>query len=142
MKSSVFLLAVTSCVYGQLEPSSQYNPNFPQQQYPLDNNQNGTYRPNPQIPYGSFPVNGNDYQQQPQSTFYQDSFISDVYGENGNELDPQNTANYYAGLDYEERYRCPPNWIPFRESCYRFTKSLIDRGMKPGKFAKHMRQTL
>lgn len=129
MKSPFLLLAVTSIVYGQvLEQNSPYNPNFPPQPPYQQDSQNGTqYRPNPQVPYGSFPVNINDnnnYNQLPQSTFYQDGFRSDTnYGDNDNEVDPQNTASYYAGLDYEERYRCPPNWIRFRESCYRFTKS-------------------
>lgn len=118
MKNILLLLAVTSCGYGQLDP---YNQNFPPQQFPSDNTQNGTYRSNPQIPYGSFPVN-QDYQQS-QSTFYNEGFDSDPYRDGDNEVDPQNTASYYAGLDYEERYKCPPNWIRFRESCYRFTKS-------------------
>ncbi|XP_037963096.2 contactin [Plutella xylostella] len=130
MKNALLLWAVTSLVYGQvLEPNSPYNQNYPQQPYLPDSSLNGSaYRPNSQVPYGSFPVNGNvnDYSSpvQPQSHFYQDSFNSDTYGEgDDNEIDPQNTASYYAGLDYEERYRCPPNWIRYRESCYRFTKS-------------------
>lgn len=123
MTRVLLLLALASCVRSQIpESSGTFNPNYNQQPY-QDNNQNGTlYRPNPQVPYGSFPVNNNDYNSG-QSSFYQDNFNSDNFGTNDNEVDPQNTATYYAGLDYEERYRCPPNWIRFRESCYRFTKS-------------------
>lgn len=122
--TSLLVLAVASVRAQVLETSGPYNPGFPQQQFP-SSTQNGTqYRPDQQIPYGSFPVNGNDFNSSPQSSFYQDSvYNTDNYGENDNEADPQNTANYYSGLDYEERYKCPPNWIRYREACYRFTKS-------------------
>ncbi|XP_026492779.2 contactin [Vanessa tameamea] len=123
MRGILVLIFVFKGVYSQgLEQSIPNNPNYPQ--YQTDTNQNGSlYHSNQQIPYGSFPVNGNEYSHTAQSSFYQDSFNSEVYGEGENNVDPQNTANYYAGLDYEERYRCPPHWIRFRESCYRFTKS-------------------
>ncbi|XP_013200303.2 contactin [Amyelois transitella] len=117
----LLLLAVASLVRTQSLDQKPYNPNYSSQPYPSDLNQNASsYRPNQQVPYGSFPVN-----DQVQSPFYQssDSYRPDGFGETDNEVDPQNTAGYYAGLDYEERYRCPPNWIRFRESCYRFTKS-------------------
>ncbi|CAH4035672.1 unnamed protein product [Pieris brassicae] len=117
MKRLLFLVVYVSCQ--GLEPP--YNPNF-QKPYQADTYQNGTsYRPPLQIPYGSFPVNANEHTFQ--SSFYHDSGNSDTYGDGDNDVDPQNTASYYAGLDYEERYKCPPNWIRYRESCYRFTKS-------------------
>ncbi|GBP54321.1 Contactin [Eumeta japonica] len=122
MNNIFLLLLLTYHVNGQVQDSGNpYNAIYPQQP---DNSQNASvYRPNPQIPYGSYPVNSNDYNQHVQSSFYQDSFNSNVYGENDNEVDNQNTGTYYAGLDYEERYKCPPNWVRFHESCYRFTKS-------------------
>ncbi|CAH0729236.1 unnamed protein product, partial [Brenthis ino] len=124
VKVTLFLLVVLNCVNGQgLEPSVPFNPNYPQSYQPNSNQNGSSYRPNQQVPYGSIPVNGNDFNRIPQSSFYQDSPNSDIYGHGDNDVDPQSTANYYAGLDYEERYRCPPNWIRFRESCYRFTKS-------------------
>ncbi|XP_014371017.2 contactin [Papilio machaon] len=124
MKSFIILLAVTHYARSQgMETSIPFNPNYKPGPNQQDQSLNGSvYRQNPQVPYGSFPVNGNEYVQ-PQSSFYQNSANSDTYNNGDNDVDPQNTANYYAGLDYEERYRCPPNWIRYRESCYRFTKS-------------------
>lgn len=122
MKNLLLFLTATVCVHTQgINPSNPYNPNYPQQYPPQDGQQNGSYPQTMKVPYGSFPVNVND--NQPQSPFYQETFNSDVYGESDGEVDPQNTATYYAGLDYEERYRCPPNWIRYRESCYKFVKS-------------------
>ncbi|KAM3960940.1 contactin [Aphomia sociella] len=120
----LILFAVISYVRTQVLEQNQYNTNY-QQQQKQDVNQNGTsYRSNVQVPYGSFPVSGNDYGQS-QSSFYQssDSFNRDFYSDDVNEVDSQDSVGYYAGLDYEERYRCPPHWFRYRESCYRFTKS-------------------
>ncbi|XP_041970407.1 contactin [Aricia agestis] len=125
MKEIWFFVLIICGICGQgLDQPLPFNPNYNQQTYSSENNKNVSYyRPNSQVPYGSFPVNGNDYSYQSQSSFYQDNSNSDLYGDGDNGVDPQNTASYYAGLDYEERYRCPPHWKRFRESCYRFTKS-------------------
>lgn len=119
MNYCLLLLAVTSFVETQVQEQNPFNPNYQQQQFPSDATQNGSlYRPNTQQPYGSFAVNGKDYNQA-QSSFYQtDGFTSDNF-DNENEVD----EGSYAGIDFEERHRCPPNWIRYRESCYRFTKS-------------------
>lgn len=124
MKYYLLLLAVTS--FAETQEQNPFNPNYPQQQYPQDGSQNASqYRPSPQVPYGSFAVNGNDnYNQAQQSSFYQssDGFDSDSNFNNENEVDSPNSEGY-GGYDYDERFRCPPNWIRYRESCYRFTKS-------------------
>lgn len=111
-----FIIIVSFICRRVVNGANTYNSNYAQQPYvPLESLQNGSL-------YGPNTIISTDYRNT-QGSFYQDNFHSDIYGESDNEIDPQSTATYYAGLDYEERYRCPANWIRYRESCYRFTKS-------------------
>lgn len=109
----ILLLLVATAYKCIVSAANNYNTQYPQLYAPPDSTKNGTQ-------YGE--DTGNDYRFT-QSSFYQDGFNSEVYGDSDNDLNPQDTASYYAGLDHEERYRCPSNWIRYREGCYRFTKS-------------------